>query len=146
MRPKSIVRFEQLFFVNLVLGIAIAAVTWNARMAIYHSTPNSAVMGDAFPVISLLIGYVISLALWFFIARRGSVVAKWIYVVFFAIGVLGLLATLGTGMARMTDPLSFYASILSTLISAAAVYFLFQRDTRPWFGESAPSEPAGPLD
>ena len=43
-------------------------------------------------IVSIVVGAVISLLLWYFVARQAAVVAKWIVVVFFAIGLLVVLS------------------------------------------------------
>ena len=139
MRPKSIIRFEQLFFLGIALALILSALTWNARMEIYHQTPAAEMLGDAFPVITLAIGYAIWLLLWYFIARRASSIAKWIYVVLFVLAVIAVMASLTFG--QVIDTTALAGQVIGVLIQAASIWFLFQPDANAWFsGDAAPAQ------
>lgn len=86
----------------------------------------------------IAIGVVIALLLWFFIARRGSNVAKWILVVFtvFAIGSLVLGFTTGAVILDAGGIVRLVAVALQT----AAVAFLFRPDAAAWFAPAIVDE------
>lgn len=131
-RPVSIVRFEQLYLAGFAVGVIGAIIGWSQIAQIERSP----MLGAAVPAL-IVIGFAISLLLWYFIARRGSVVAKWIATVFAAFSVIGvvvgIVGLLGGTAFSMTTGLSLVASLLKI----AAVTFLFRPDTRAWFGEPA---------
>ena len=147
LRPRSIIDFERCYLGSLVLSFITLALTWNAQLAALQRTPSTAQLGDGFIMSSLLgglaFGAVITLLLWWFAARRGSVVAKWIIVAFFALGTLGLL----NGLARGTTPpgLGGVLSVANWVLQAVAVWLLFRPDANAWFADrgrrSDPAEP-----
>lgn len=141
MRPKSIVRFEQLFFASLILSALGTALTWGKRMELYHAQPGSEMIGDAFPIAMLVIGYLIYLALWYFIARKASNVAKWIYIVLIALAVLGLVMSL-VMRTVVQDPLTTAQEIVCLVLEFAAIWFLFQPDALAWFSGEPPAADA----
>ncbi len=133
-RPISIVQFERCYLGSLVLGFITLAFTWNTQMALLQRNPATAQMGSMVYgslLIGLIVGAIITLVLWYFAARRASVVAKWIIVVFFAIGVLGLLNSLSKGM--VPHGLGGVLTIANIVLQAVAVYLLFRPDATAWF-------------
>lgn len=136
-RPPSIVRFEQCYLGNLVLGFVVLAITWNSRLALFQQNPATAQLSQNAVYASLfgglLVGAVISLVLWYFAARQGSVVAKWIIVVFFALSILGMFYSFSTGQSARG--LAGVLQIVGYVLYAVAVWLLFKPDSRAWFGE-----------
>jgi hypothetical protein len=136
-QPESIERFEQLFFVRFVLGIVVAIYTWNDNVERFHQSPLADRMGDGVLYIVSAFSITISLLLWFFIARRGSEVAKWIYIVLFGFSLLSLLAFLAPlpeGAPRFTL-ITQVSTVVGLALTAASVWFLFRPDTRAWFNK-----------
>ena len=137
-RPASIVNFERCYLGSLVLGFVTLAFSWNAQMAMLQRNPATAQLGGGALYGSLLfglvVGAVITLVLWYFAARRGSVVAKWIIVVFFAFGVLVLLNSLSKG--TVTPGLGGVLTIANTVLQAVAVWMLFKPDAKAWFADN----------
>ena len=137
-QPKSIERFEQLFFIGLVLSLALQILNWNKSMEVFQQSPATAAIGLPMMLGSLVVGVAISLSLWFFIARRGSEVAKWIYVVLTGLGLLVIVATIllphaeGTPVPDLTTRIGQGVGALLNIVS---LWFLFQPDTRPWFNK-----------
>ena len=81
-------------------------------------------------VVILAITLVILGALWFAIARRGSNVAKWIYVVVTALGTLQTIASLFDPDSLSTMWLG--ATLLATALSVASAAVLFRADAVAW--------------
>lgn len=135
LRPISIIQFERCYLGSLVLGFLTLAFSWNAQMAMLQRNPATAQMAGGVLYGSLLtglvLGAVVTLVLWYFAARRASVVAKWIIVVFFAIGLLSLLNTLSKGM--VPPGLGGVLTITNVVLQAVAVYLLFRPDAKAWF-------------
>lgn len=136
-RPKSIINFERCYLGALALSFLTFAFTWSAQRALLERNPataalsTSAVMATAVAV--LLVSAIINLLLWYFAARRASVVAKWIIVVFFGLGTLVVLRSLitGTFMAGFGGVLQVVVYVLQ----AVGVYLLFRPDSNAWFAE-----------
>ena len=130
MRPLSIVNFERCYLGAIAVGLINSFVTIPAMMRMPQMAQANAMLGPNFIYISLILGLVISLLLWYFAARKASVVAKWIIVVFFAFGVLGMLRNLATGFPTS---LSGVLGIVAFVLQAVAVYLLFKPDAVGWF-------------
>jgi len=137
-QPKSIERFEQLYFIGLVLGLALQILNWNKSMEAFQQSPTTAAIGLPMMLGSLVVGLAISLSLWFFIARRGSEVAKWIYVVLTGLGLLAVVAMILLPRAEgapTPDLITRIGQGVGALINIVSLWFLFQPDTRPWFNK-----------
>ncbi len=80
-------------------------------------------------------------AMWFLVARRGSVVAKWVVVVLTGLAVLRLFSFIVSLMHPHAPVMSSVVFIIATLLSVAAVVLLFRPDARTWFGEGDLQEP-----
>lgn len=129
MRPRSIQIFEYCYLGSMVLGLIGTAVNWSEMMAIPAIAAMVEQMPWYFPV-TLVVGIAINLLLWYFVARRASVVAKWILVVLFGIGVAGLLISFARG--------AFFGStaifqIVCLALNVVAVWHLFTPDALAWF-------------
>jgi hypothetical protein len=129
-RPQSIMWFERLYLGGMVLGLLNTLMNWGLVQAQVAATPNAGLLPPWFSAATVAIGVGINLLLWYFVARRGSVVAKWIVVVLYAIGLAGIAMTLASGMRPPT--LNLVAAIV-LLLQTAAVVMLFRADTKPWF-------------
>ena len=139
MRPNSIVWFERLFLGSVVLGVANMFLHY-AVLRDYSISRGGSPLGPIFGIILVMI---ISLPIWFFIARRASNVAKWITVV---LTVLGLFSMFGSyPKAAAISPTYGFLSVVVSLLQAAAVAFLFRKDAVVWLkskGRDASLDPS----
>ena len=140
MRPASIVWFERFFLASLVLGLLSTMINWSAISTAAQATRGAPglVASPIFMIVIMAISVGFSLLFWYFIARRGSKIAKWILVVFFVIGLLSLPGVLrnplyGTGMVAM--------AMINYLLQFAAVVCTFRADTHDWFNGRKPVDP-----
>ena len=133
-RPQSIIWFERLYLGGVALGLANTAYRWSAIQEQVAATPNSAMLPSWFMGATIAIGIGINFLLWYFVAIRGSVVAKWIVTVLFGIGVIGVLRALTVGELPAT--MNAVAAVVLAL-QAGAVFMLFRPDAKAWFGGSA---------
>lgn len=132
MRPVSIKRFEILYLGAALVGLINTALSWNTASAqVAQSSPGAEAIAVPLLVGGTLISLLITGLLWYFTARRGSNIARWIVVIFFAIGVLSLIVTVPSG--RFPTGLQGVIAIASFVMQAAAVVMLFQRDAVAWF-------------
>ena len=140
MRPQSIIWFERLYVLALILGLVSTWQNWSTRADLLRAsdaTANLAWLGPA----STVVGLAIALTLLYLVARRASVVAKWIVVVLAGWGAV-LLAILLVGLVRGTGaPLLIAVGVAQNIAYIAAAAMLFRADARAWFGE-APAETA----
>lgn len=138
-RPKSIVQFELVYWAIILLGLINTALSWSDMMASVEVQRMIAQVGMASVYVTASIGLGIQLLLWYFIARRGSVIAKWILVVLTVIG----LVTSALGLANGdTMTLTAIIGVMLMVLQVVALVLVFRPDTRPWFGEDAGDEAA----
>jgi hypothetical protein len=129
-RPQSIVWFERCFLGAIGIGLVNSALNWSKMQDAMAATPGADALPGGFLIGMMVVGIVINLVLWYFAARRRSNVAKWIIVVFFALGLIGLARTLVTGIAAPTMNILAYVAFA---LQAFGVYLLFQSDAKAWF-------------
>jgi hypothetical protein len=137
-RPISIVWFERCYLGSVVVGLINSMLSWDATVAKMSESPAAAQLGPSFManmlIGGMLFGVLISLLLWYFTARKGSVVTKWIITVFFALGLLGLV--MGAMRGSVPHGLVGVVVVVTWVLSAIAVWQLFKPDTKLWFGEA----------
>ena len=134
MRPQAIVRFEWLYWAAFAIGLFSTYQTWAIQQNLLAN--NSAVGGMAWLPYASVVGRVaLTVLLWFFVARRPSVIAKWVVVIFAVYGAV-LLALLAMSLMRGSAPLNLVLpSALQNILYIAAAATLFSADARAWFGE-----------
>ncbi|MBA2934281.1 hypothetical protein HZF05_09230 [Sphingomonas sp. CGMCC 1.13654] len=140
MRPRSIMLFERIYGFNILLGIASGAWAWMHWTAMLPPgmPPQVATMMPIIMASSLIGGTIINLLLLFFIARKGAEIAKWIFIVLFVVGVVGVLRGFA-GSAVQLPAVTRVFAIVQIVIQAACAWLLFRPDTVPWFrGEPVP--------
>lgn len=137
MRPNSIVNFERIVIVSIVLGIINSWLTSDKIRALNPGTPQ---MSPTTTLTIQIVLILIYLVLIYFISRKGSPVAKWIYVVLCVLGlVAGLLALplmMKLGAVSVIIPIVQYA------LSIASLWLLFRPDSKAWFSEGRTADPA----
>jgi prepilin signal peptidase PulO-like enzyme (type II secretory pathway) len=127
MRPASIIYFERLSVLSILVGIAFTMLTWDAEVKVAQASN----LGSAFVPLVQGISLFIILLLIFLISRKASNIAKWILVALFVLGVAfiapSLLQTLDQGLIGLLQ-------LSQLIVQAAAIYFLFTPEARAWFG------------
>ena len=93
MRPKSIISFERLVLLGIVLNI-ISSLLVHEQVEAMIAAQGQGVGTSTVYVIQAIIIAVYLLLVWF-ISRHGSPVAKWIYVVLAGIGFVAGLVGIG---------------------------------------------------
>ena len=143
MRPRSIQLFEKVYLGGMVLSLVIAAIDWN-KVAATIDTPEakSLGLGPGFLIGTLLFNVIASLVLWYFIARRASNAAKWIYIAFSAIGVFFIISS-------FTDPLvakglMLAGNVIALLLQLYTVWLLFRPDAVAWLESKGTNGPGDP--
>ncbi|WP_174293053.1 hypothetical protein [Sphingomonas bacterium] len=134
LRPQSIITFERCYLGAWLIGLVNLALTWNGRLALADANAAATIGAGTVSTIALVgvvVGGIITLTLWWFVARQASVVAKWIVVVFFGLGVLGFLASIGRG--TMLPGIGGVLTVVSWVLQAVAVFMLFRPDANAWF-------------
>ncbi|MDB5703610.1 MAG: hypothetical protein JWN66_726 [Sphingomonas bacterium] len=131
-RPRSIVMFERCYLAAFVIGALNTILAWSSTRA--QLQQQEAVLGAWFLPAVTLIGFGITLLLWYLIARKGSQFAKWAATVFLVLGLLGLAITLPFG--TYPKGINGVLGIVTTAFQAISVWFIFRPDTAEWFGET----------
>lgn len=144
MRPPSIILFEKVFLAAIVLGLVNSLLFWGSMTEVLDDPAMKAAgMGTGFMLFSVLIGTAISLLLWYFIARRASNVAKWIFVVILALGVFGMVANLTN--PAVPKGAQLVGGFVSLLLQLYAGWLLFKPDAKAWLesrGTEGASDPS----
>ena len=131
MRPKSIVTFERLVLLGIILGIVNAFLVWDQTQAALQAQGTA--VGSSTVITIQAITVALYLLLVWFISRKGSPVAKWIYVVIAGLGlVLGLVGIQQT-LAFGTVPAII--TIVQYVLTLASIWMLFRPDAKAWFSD-----------
>ena len=144
MRPRSIILFERLYGFIIACSIFVAIWAYFTISRLMPASPPNVPVDMAWlvPIAAIVMasaGVVIKLLLLYFIARRGSDVARWIFVVLFVLAVASVanVAVFRRSVIMHSWTLGF--SLFSTLLLAVCLWLLFRRDSGAWFrGERAP--------
>lgn len=126
MRPQSIVWFERIFFGSYLIGLINSAIGWSKTMAMLEASGTR--HPAAVAIVTMLLGFGISLALTLFISRRRSKIAMWIAIVLFVIGLPAVFVTLASGAAAGWP----MASVVVLLAQVFAYGLLFSPSARLW--------------
>ena len=140
-KPGSIILFDRLFLGSLILGALNFLFAWKQVSEKLANAPELAAIGfgSGFIIATFAIGLIINLIIWYFISARGSKVAKWSLVAFFAIGLWSMLSNLNNPLGPQGMLLG--VAIVITVIQGAAVYMLFRPDSIAWFDRTPPVDP-----
>ncbi|HET9509647.1 MAG TPA: hypothetical protein VFO80_00720 [Sphingomonas sp.] len=139
-RPKSIELFERCYLGGWAVGLVNTLINWSNVRQDARVVAAAEQVGTWYLPTITAIGLIIPLVLWFFIARKGSVVAKWIMVVLTAIGVIGLALAFARGDYPVA--LAGLLGLVGVVLNIAAAAMLFRPDAKLWFGETPTQDPA----
>ncbi|MBV9883848.1 MAG: hypothetical protein JO276_12645 [Sphingomonadaceae bacterium] len=133
MRPRSIIRFEQVVLLAFGLGIVNACLEWKALLARMH---------PPYPVATLCASQLLyfgpyALLIWL-ISRKGSAVARGIFA---ALVVLVGFIYLATLPAFSDMSVSTILAAAQCLLTLGSLSLIFRRDTDPWFRNERPIDP-----
>jgi hypothetical protein len=137
MRPVSIVQFERLFLAALALGALVDALTWHGEVAAAAKAyPQFAGIVPLVVPCIMLAAIAIGVALWYFVARRGSVAAKWIVAGWFVVSTVLLALSVLTLVRGGAFAMPMAIGWVAYLLRAWSVSYLFQPDAEAWFASS----------
>jgi hypothetical protein len=131
MQPESIRKFTLFYLGSLVVSLVATFVGYDILTAQVEaqSAATGLAMGSGAIVAGIALNVAITLLLWYLVARKGFVIAKWIIVLFFLFTLVTSISGIFAGGLAVHEGLS----LLSIVLQAAAVYFLFQPDAKAWF-------------
>lgn len=129
MRPRSIAIFERLLFLALAIDLVNNFASWSrfSRALIERGASPSPALIFFLCIASPLVG----LAFWYFIARRRSVIAKWLLTLFVGASVVGFASTALRGVEQEALVL-FAIAAVAQLLKVLAVSRLFTAEARAW--------------
>lgn len=145
MRPKSIVNFEIVALLAVLVSIANSWLSWDKVMAVQQAQLTAQGQGKMIGMMSSIgIGFaVIIVVVWlllvWLISRKGSPVAKWIYAVIAAI--LLILNLYGLTKGPLYGTVQFVLAIVWDVLTLASLWFVFQPDAKAWFSEGRSVDP-----
>ena len=137
MRPQSIVRFERVVLAMIVVGLVSAVLNMEqvTRAAAVYG------FGEGLILAMQAISIAVLLLLMWLIARRRSVVAKWIYVLLGVAGLVMAAFQIG-GVLRQPAPLLVIEAV-QWLLTIFSIWLLFRPDAKAWFAHrDDPADPA----
>ncbi len=130
-RPPSIILFEKVFFASIVISVITLALSWNRMVSTaVAQRPGIAEAAPSVMLVGAAIGIGIPILLWYFIARRASNVAKWIFVVLTAISIFSFVSSIANPMIPGT--LMIVVGAVTTALQVFAAWLLFKPDARAW--------------
>ena len=138
MRPKSIRLFERLFLSSQLASIV-------AIFSHYNIIRSAAVINGKSPtgpIAGIVLTIIIALPLWFFIVRKGSGFARWVAIAFFALGSLGVPASIPKALS--IGPIYLALFLLAFGLSAGSIIMLFRPDAVRWIKSGGKSQQADP--
>ena len=143
MRPRSIELFDRTYLGQLALGFVIGIINWSNLSATLETPGLKALgVGSNFLIGIMVLSLIFSLLIWYFIARRASNIAKWIYVVVTGIGSFGVIGSLNNPFAP--KGLLLVGNIVVVVLQLYAAWLLFKPDAVEWLetkGANGPGDP-----
>jgi hypothetical protein len=129
MRPASIVNFERVVLLSLAIGVL------NTFLNLDEMTASIAAQGfgSGFVIGVQAATIAVILLLVYFISRKGSPVAKWIYVVLSVLGLISGLAGMSQTLEMGTVPVIL--SVAALILSVISLWLLFRPDSKAWFAD-----------
>ena len=135
MRPTSILYFERLSILSILVGMVFTWIDWEGQIAGVRATGFS----PAVAPLTLGFSLAVLLLLIFLIARKGVAVAKWIFVALFVIGLAFSVPQVGDALDRGLVGL---LQLTQLVVQGMAIYFLFTPEANDWFRKRGRTEPA----
>lgn len=130
-KPKSITLFNRLNLAATLVGIADIF----AHYALLRSLAISNGASPAGPVLGIFFLLVSYLIFWFFIYRRGSNVAKWLFA---AVTVISI-AMVPFNLPRVVAVGAAFAIVdgIAFVLQISAMAMLFRSDAKAWLGQKS---------
>jgi hypothetical protein len=132
MRPKPIIWFERALLLAVAIDLinnAIAIPTLSRGLA-----ARGYVMSPIMMAASVVAAPALGLILWYFIARRASVIAKWVLTAFVALAIFVFVRQMIATPLASGNPI-LMAAVIAELLKLYAVICLFLPGARPWFAK-----------
>ena len=138
-RPPSIVRFERLYLASFAASLIGWAFSWQQTADRLAIDPKTASYTWLLPA-ALLLSCAITLTLWYLVARRASLAAKWVVTILTGLAAVRFAINLLVVARGKVPVLALLLSAAILVLGVAAVVHLFRPDARLWFGEGLEPE------
>ena len=135
MRPQSLVWFDRLYLGSLAVAMVSSAARFSDSQKLLVKNGSTAVLGSSFLFITLGFSWAINLLIWYFISRRGSNIARWIWTVMMGFSLLALPVSLMQYSSGMLTASRLITMALTYGLNIGAVYCTFRADAKPWFAK-----------
>ena len=136
-RPRSIAIFEIAYLGALAINVAGPFLVWSALTANVaeqaHAGPDAGGVVNGVLIGGIVVAAALGLLLWWFVARRGSNVARWVAAVLLAYSLVSSALQIAQ-LGGMLDLIRI-VSLLSMVFTAVALASLFMPDARAWFAD-----------
>ena len=134
MRPRPVIWFERVMLLAVALGILNTALEWNYLNAAMPPPLRG------LPIIAQGIFFAAYLLLLWLISRRGSRIARWVFLVLVVAAVP--LAIVSPPPTLSLGPVTASIAITQYLLSLVGLELIFKADAKPWFeGRRMPVDP-----
>ncbi|MXO96852.1 hypothetical protein GRI34_10545 [Erythrobacter aquimaris] len=134
MKPAAIKKFDFLYIGSMVVSVLGAVLSFDDLVAISDdqlATEGLPAMGSGVLLIGLAFTIVITLALWFLVSKLRIEFVKYILALFAAYSIFSV----AMGSSAEVPMTNLLIGWVSTIMSVAAVYFLFTPEAKAWFAE-----------
>jgi len=129
MRPESIRWFERVYVGRIIVSLALGIYGWRWLHSL-HAGPALHTF-ISLRILATATGLLLNLLLLYFIGRRASAVAKWIFVV---LAVLMVVPVIQTVIAPNFLPAALkMGPLFGVGLDFTMIMLLFQPDSRDWF-------------
>lgn len=137
MRPQSIKLFDLFYLSSMFLGALGFISSYPSLKAEFarQSAETGVTVPPEVSIVGYVLGAAIGLALWYFVSRRRSTIAKWILVALFLLSLVGI-----GGYFVGPTPLYEIYGLLSLIANAIAIGLLFRADAIRWLNEEPADE------
>lgn len=143
MKPASIKKFDLFYWASIAVGLAALAIGWetvSAEVAAELAGTGDEELGGTIVSVMLATGalamVVLGLAIWSAISIWRLEFMKWVIVALIAYSLWTLPELFVAGDALTAVNL---VSLLSTVLTIAAAWYLFQPDAKAWFAQKRDS-------
>lgn len=134
-RPSNVVRFEQLIYISLGIGVVQSSLEWGRLVDSAHA------MGRGIGFILFIQTFVFAVTVFFIwlIARRRKNWARWVWLSLFILGLPFAFPVLSRLLR--SGPIVATLVCAQNLAQIAALYLIFTGNAREWFAQNSAVQP-----
>lgn len=133
MKPASIKKFDLFYLASLAVALVAIILGYDSLLRQANAQlaeSGMQAMGSGVLIASVVIGMAFNFLVWFVISILRVEMFKWILVALIIWGVFSLVTSPGSITSFGTQVI---LSLISTVLSIIALFYLFQPDATAWF-------------